>query len=99
MTETLTSTVAPNGTTVTLLPAADGWTVTAYRKPGAVVSKVIAISPERKHALHRDKVTDTDLLTVAAQLSGSVQQREAIPGGVDIMATLSASIDAAKKAS
>ncbi|HEY9377375.1 MAG TPA: hypothetical protein VIQ02_09800 [Jiangellaceae bacterium] len=93
-TETLTTTTAPNGKLVTPLPAADGWTVTAYRVPGALVSKVIAISPDRKHAMHRDKVTDADLLNVAAQLSGTAVKRAAIP--TDIMAELSASIDAAK---
>jgi hypothetical protein len=37
------------------------WTVTAYKR--GQVWKVIAISPNRKHVLHKDKVTDEALAT------------------------------------
>lgn len=92
-TETLTTTTAPNGNAVTPIPTDNGWTVTAYRKPGALVSKLVAIRADRKVAVHRDKVSDADLLTVAAQLTGGAE-RTAVPA--NIMDQLSDSIDAAK---
>jgi hypothetical protein len=94
MTETQTTT-APNGNTVTTHPHPT-WTVTSYRKPNALVSKVIAIAPNGKTALHRDKVTDADLAATITQMVGDAAPRAAIP--VDIMATLGAEIDAAKVA-
>lgn len=89
------TTTAPNGNTVTTHPHPT-WKVTSYRKPNALVSKVIAISPNGKSALHRDKVTDADLTKVVAEMVGDAAPPVAIP--CDVMATIGASIDAAKVA-
>lgn len=90
MTETKT---LPNGSTATVIPTDNDWTVTAYRKPGALVSKLIAVSPNGKTGVHRDKVADADLLSTAVEMSGGPKPA-AIPN--DIMSQLSASIDATK---
>lgn len=98
-TQTFPSTVAPNGNTVTTLPAPDGWSVTAYRTPGSPVSKLVVVSPDRKRVLHREKVTDNDLLTVAAKMIGAVPPVAAPATQVaDLVDQLSASIAAAKAA-
>jgi hypothetical protein len=88
------TTTAPNGNTVTTHPHPT-WKVTSYRKPGALVSKVIAIAPNGKSAVHRDKVTDADLATTIANMVGDAK-RVAIP--CDVMAVMGAEIDAAKVA-
>jgi hypothetical protein len=93
MTETQTH-VATNGNTVTVHPHPT-WNVRSYRKPGALVSKVIAIAPGGRTAVHRDKVSDADLASTVAELTGD-RKRVAIP--VDIVATMGATIDAAKVA-
>jgi hypothetical protein len=95
MTQTRT---AANGTTILELAAPDGWaSVTAYQKPGMQTWKIIAISSDRKSAVHRDKRTDAQLLTFDPDVeTGRKPQGPAIP--LDIMAQLGASIDAAKAA-
>jgi hypothetical protein len=94
MTETQTTTTAPNGNTVTTHPHPT-WNVRSYRAPKALVSKVIAIAPGGKSAVHRDKVTDADLAATIATMTGDAK-RVAIP--VDVMAVMGAQIDAAKDA-
>ena len=59
------------------------------------MSKVIAIAPNGKSAVHRDKVSDADLASTVAELTGDAK-RVAIP--LDIMAAMSATIDATNAA-
>lgn len=87
MTENETQTVTlPNGVTVTTL-SHPTWDVKAYRQPGAATSKVIAVSPDRGRAMHRDKVADAALATVADELAGTAGPR---PARVDIAAQMMA---------
>jgi hypothetical protein len=90
MTETKTF---PNGVTATPIPVDNGWTVTAYRQPGSPVSKLIAVAPGGKMAIHREKVADSALEAIAAEMTGATK---VVTEPVDVMAALSASIDIAK---
>jgi hypothetical protein len=71
-----------------------GWTTAAY--PQGDRFKIIAIAPDRKRAIHLDKQSAAQ---VAAMPDPATLWGDRIPAAkVDVMAQLSASIDAAKAA-
>jgi len=91
---TTTTTTAPNGVEVTV-HAHPTWTVTSYRKPGALTSKVIAVNPTGKLARHQEKVTDIAMEGVIATMTGAPRP---VVNHADMTDELFASIDAIKAA-
>jgi hypothetical protein len=71
-----------------------GWTATAY--PQGAAFKVICIDPDRQRAIHIDKLTAAQV----ASLDDPITKwgPKPTPAKNDVMATLSASIDAVKAA-
>lgn len=90
-TETPTTVVLPNGNEAVTI-AHDSWGITLYLTPGASVGKLIAIAPDRRTAIHKEK------MSLAAALAFDPTEGRGKSNGGDVMAQLSASIDAAKAA-